>query len=103
MSQLNTYPRQVEQGSVEDLTWGIDFTNQLVSPQTPTEVTVTLTSPNGVPVTLEDTAYVNGNVVQQRIRPGVLTGGSLYQLAATMTPNGTTNILAAILQIYCPQ
>jgi hypothetical protein len=96
-----TNPPTLYQASVEDITYGIDCTALLVGSQTLTAATAALTGPAGA-VTLVDGPAVVGNVVQQRVRADVLTGTTLYQLLVTVTPSGTTNVLAEILAINCP-
>ena len=95
-----TTPDRVVQTSREDIVWGVNVSKQLTGGQTPTNATATLTGPAG-PVSLEDTAVVNGSTIEQRIRVGTLTRGD-YRLSVRHTPSGTTNILESVLRIVCP-
>lgn len=106
-----TVPPSVSQASVEDITWGIDCSAQLSDSQTVTAVTVTLTNGAGQTMTLADTPTISGNVIEQRVRAGVLAPASIppsgtltgqYTLTATFTPSSTTNVLANQLVIICP-
>lgn len=100
VSLLETDPELVEQGSNEDIVWGIDVAKQLSGVQTITAVVTTLTT-SGTPVVLADVPSVNGTRINQRIRAG-LTPGKVYRLTVRFTPSGTTNILESRLKIRCP-
>lgn len=109
----NTSPPVVSQSSMDDLTWGVDYTALLTGAQTITAPTATLIGPTGQTVTLEDACYVTDNsanvlaVIAQRIRAGVLTaslpGPTYYILTVTGTPSGgSTNVFAERLRILVP-
>jgi hypothetical protein len=101
MSLLRTTtPGTVTQTSIEDVTLGVDCTAQLGGFAI-AAATATLTV-DGTPVTLEDTPQIHGNVVDVRIRAGVLQGGNVYQLTVLFNPQGTTNQLALFTEIDCP-
>lgn len=100
---LSTVPAVVEQAAAEDITWGLDATPLLIGPQTPTVPGSLLTDlSTQTTVVLTDAPAVVGNLVNQRIRPGVLVAQHTYRLQVTFTPAGTTNILDMALGIRCP-
>ena len=97
-----TVPAAVQQASVEDITWGVDVTALLSGSQTPTAYTATLTTSTGATVTLADVPTVSGNIIEQRIRAGVLSPGGQYTLTVLFTPSGTTNEFAERVAITVP-
>jgi hypothetical protein len=89
------------QESIEDYTWGIDMSLLLSGTETVTNPQATLTNAAG-PVTLLDAPGLNGNVVSQRVRAGMLAPPYQYKLEITFTPSGTTNLIARYITLTCP-
>lgn len=97
----STNPPMGSQAASEDVNWGLDLTAQLGG-GTPTIVTSALTLvPSGATVALSDSPGVVVNTVSQRIRAGVLSVGSTYQLTVHFTPSGTSNVLEVYTVIFC--
>lgn len=101
-----TDPPLKNQFSGEDHTWRIDCSALLGDGQTVTSPTAALTSlgdDTATPVSLADTpGIVGGFIVTQRIRSGVLTARTSYQLLVNVGVSGTTDTFDEILNINCP-
>ncbi len=91
---------------------GVDMTNVLQSPQSPTNPVVTLTDPDGNNVVLPDAPGViqaGGTwFVTQPIRAGTvkpLPNGrpAFYTMIVTFTPSGTSNVISTDTTIACPR